>query len=98
MCGQEWEGPHVTAYAHVFMHSVLLLVSQCLSVWGFIQGRSAASVSTAGMWLIPQLWLPGVGQGEFSLPSPSSAPTLLGHCQAAPVAALAGRKAFGDVG
>lgn len=27
-CGQRWEGPHVIAYAHVFMHSVLLLVSQ----------------------------------------------------------------------
>lgn len=55
-CGQQWEGPHVIAYAHVFMHSVLLLVSQTvLSVQNCTQGRSAARVSTVGTWLIPQL-------------------------------------------
>lgn len=66
--GQRWEGPaHVIAYAHVFMHSVLLLVSQSLSVGGAAPGGACPPPDPPSLLralgLVPQLCAAGSRMG-----------------------------------
>lgn len=55
-CGQQRESPHAIASAHVFMHSVLLLVSQSVCVFGVAPRGDVPWWARCGRLARPSAW------------------------------------------